>query len=1001
MRNLKRALSLVMASVMLLGMMVIGTSAAGTTFTDDRQIANSEAAAITGGLGIFSGYPDGSFGAKNVVTRAEMATIVVKMLYGADYNADPFKGTSKFSDVADYQGGWAEGYVNVCASLGIIAGYPDGTFKPGNTLTTAEAITFIINALGIDAGKGDWPVTVMSKGAELGLFGDLVPKTDAGMTRDDLSVLVYEGLKYSPDAGQKWTLDGIEFDSMNDALLYKAITQSANNPVPVADLKGSLAEKVFHLKKELILITGNAATEVQHKGDAVKTTEGMIWSTRNEQTPTVHEWYVDTAIELIGCVAEVYWNDKDGEGDYDKLTEPVYTLMNKSKIKVIASALDKQTPAQVKELFGLKNTPAVQATKTPYAFFSYNNITGVAEEDQLYMTGAGWHKDVFTVDSSKLDVANGTYTIYDGELVSYNRSVGRVVPYYVYNPTKGDGYFTVRDYNGVNTGTGIEKNKVITEYGEALGGNNVNVIANYTSGGEAYNSIINIKDIDFDQMDSGVYVYISNFTGEKRSLAAPSVITGTMEAFSMNTTVGANAKMTVNGTQYNIQPVAYDDDILTGLKNSSGVNAKHLAGQLAQSNSAHADWDKPNNTAWRFGNHESGAANYATEYEFIAAGSYIFAYREKGTAAPKKTLVVPVYKYELNEEQGTYGETGGKTYWIQAVDMDGDEVIQQVTKNEWDAFEAYTGDDTNTANVTEVAGQIKAKAFYTFTTSYNSSLKATVADFTAVAANSDTTTYASASSSAITDDYSTAELTKSVSDGTNAYYLNDGFKVLYVSGTKDSLKVTIKDGSYKNLENGALVYGQKAASSDKWYDLQYMLVDGAYSAGPEDGTDIIYLTGALTMANAKAYKDAAGNTYTGYFQTAYINGVKDTTTIFTARSEVSDIGTELNALGSNAYKGSFYTYTKDPVTGTYDLTRYTGDNTHTVVLCQLVTRNVNGVISVNGITDMDVSEAIFVNLVTSGTTASITDPAKLTTSNKISVLYNELTGKAEQIIVIA
>ena len=48
MRNLKRALSLALASVMLLGMMVVGSSAKGIDdFTDKAEIVNQDAVAVT------------------------------------------------------------------------------------------------------------------------------------------------------------------------------------------------------------------------------------------------------------------------------------------------------------------------------------------------------------------------------------------------------------------------------------------------------------------------------------------------------------------------------------------------------------------------------------------------------------------------------------------------------------------------------------------------------------------------------------------------------------------------------------------------------------------------------------------------------------------------------------------------------------------------------------------------------------------------------------------
>ena len=100
MRNLKRALSLALASVMLLGMMVVGSSAKGIDdFTDKAEIVNQDAVAVTSAIGMFEGYEDGSFGPENVVTRAEMAVIISTMLYGAGVNVNQFAETNVFTDV--------------------------------------------------------------------------------------------------------------------------------------------------------------------------------------------------------------------------------------------------------------------------------------------------------------------------------------------------------------------------------------------------------------------------------------------------------------------------------------------------------------------------------------------------------------------------------------------------------------------------------------------------------------------------------------------------------------------------------------------------------------------------------------------------------------------------------------------------------------------------------------------------------------------------------------
>ena len=195
MRNLKRALSLALASVMLLGMMVVGSSAKGIDdFTDKAEIVNQDAVAVTSAIGMFEGYEDGSFGPENVVTRAEMAVIICTMLYGAGVNVNQFAETNVFTDVP----AWAQGYVNLCSSLGIVAGVGDGKFDPNATVTTAQAVLMLCRALGYfqsaaDFGS-DWMLAATAKGTQLGLYGDLKLTANAGLTRDNVAELVFNAL---------------------------------------------------------------------------------------------------------------------------------------------------------------------------------------------------------------------------------------------------------------------------------------------------------------------------------------------------------------------------------------------------------------------------------------------------------------------------------------------------------------------------------------------------------------------------------------------------------------------------------------------------------------------------------------------------------------------------------------------------------------------------------------------------------------------------------------
>ena len=80
------------------------------------------------------------------MTRAELATCLVRIAEQSGKEASETELT--FSDVPDGQ--WYSESVQRAAQLGLVTGYPDGTFRPGNTVSRAEAVTMINRMLGRD-----------------------------------------------------------------------------------------------------------------------------------------------------------------------------------------------------------------------------------------------------------------------------------------------------------------------------------------------------------------------------------------------------------------------------------------------------------------------------------------------------------------------------------------------------------------------------------------------------------------------------------------------------------------------------------------------------------------------------------------------------------------------------------------------------------------------------------------------------------------------------------
>lgn len=88
----------------------------------------------------------GKFRPEDKITRQEIATILVRAM-GLESDAAA-KGAVKldFADAGNIAS-WANGYVAVAVDQGLITGYPDNTFKPGNNATRAESATMVVRYL--------------------------------------------------------------------------------------------------------------------------------------------------------------------------------------------------------------------------------------------------------------------------------------------------------------------------------------------------------------------------------------------------------------------------------------------------------------------------------------------------------------------------------------------------------------------------------------------------------------------------------------------------------------------------------------------------------------------------------------------------------------------------------------------------------------------------------------------------------------------------------------
>ena len=186
MRNLKRALSLALASVMLLGMMVVGTSA---SYTDVDSKDNLEAIEVLKMVGVMTGDDKGNFNPDKMVTRNEMAVVMCNLL-GLKTG-----GSHPFTDVP----AWAAPYVAACYNNGIIAGIGANKFGGDANVTAVQAGLMVMKALGYFGYAGEfgdsWKLSVVKQADKINLYDGINAYTDQVMTRNEIAQMVLNALE--------------------------------------------------------------------------------------------------------------------------------------------------------------------------------------------------------------------------------------------------------------------------------------------------------------------------------------------------------------------------------------------------------------------------------------------------------------------------------------------------------------------------------------------------------------------------------------------------------------------------------------------------------------------------------------------------------------------------------------------------------------------------------------------------------------------------------------
>ena len=623
MRNLKRTLSLVLAAVMLVGMMVVGASAASCDFVDGNEITYAEAAEVMTALGVFEGTDKGAFDPTGILTREQAAAIICRMLLGDDAE-NLTTNSTVFSDVAADR--WSAGYIGYCAQQNILAGTGNGTFNPEGELTGLAFAKMLLVALGYDPAieqyvGNDWAVNVAADAVDAGIAVSGVIMADA-MIREQAAQMAYQTLeadmvRYASRGTTIQQPDGSTIIVGNTAAEPVSKTDSdyagdSNDDTQqfceryFADLKKVNGEDDFarpasqwKLKNDIIgtypaEADGTFTTAVD-KGDLYDVIGRTVYNDITASKPTDFSVYVDGDPVSSPDVADYFVNNEtdDAKGTAKGVLTQVFVDDDNnvilSQIHTYVAQVDGGYDEENEELelddLGLDTFPAVNTTLSADDF---ENLSAFEDGDYVLITAVG--DEVKTIQAA--EVVSGTVTSYtsnknvtlDGTKYEYSQGYSST-----YN-LKDDYDLVLDTYGYVIYADGVEASNdyvFITNVAQ-IGGVNKSFEAKayFVDGTTAVIEVSNADDLEwestdktkntwfsYDEKNDGTYELgkLNSYDSASKDFNTTGKIIETGDArISLDKSVRLN-----NDTVFVIRR-GDNVNVYTGIRNVPDVNVTHL-----------------------------------------------------------------------------------------------------------------------------------------------------------------------------------------------------------------------------------------------------------------------------------------------------------------------------------------------------------------------------------------------------------------------------------------
>ena len=656
MRNLKRALSLALAAVMVLSMMVIGAGAVNLDdFSDKDEIVNKEAVTVLTTLNVINGKDDGSYDPTGIVTRAEMAKIICVILNGG---SDPALGASTTHTYTDTVNHWAEAYIEYCTQLGIVAGKGNGTFDPNGTVTATEAAKMLLVALGYNASfenmvGANWAVSTNVLANQNKLYAGLAIDVDAGLTRDNAAQMAYNALN----------CEMVEYN-------YALVTgpDGSLTSIPTVDKKDDtlLSDKFGGVRVEGVVLK-NEQTANNFDGKT------RIDITNEDELTKVGHNFGDTATFEVSTDASIL-----GTSVFFYAVPSVASPTNAEKALVLGSVMDSGKNVIV------TNTDSFDKDESNAG----NALTAAVINDYM--------------DDEDIDVNDATVVFVNGSMdtVPNNGSIAALLASKLGNKVGYETKFIDNDNDGVTEAV------VQTQYSF---GKVIRYNSDEKDGGLTIDTDPTTKDVKADKIvglaDVALNDYVNYYEmGSKLYVSKAETLTGTIESVKENGN-RLKANLTVDGTTYTFTTDVYTmDGVLEDPDNfvASEFVGKEITlyldpfGYVAASSNVNGYTDYAYIANGSDTNLGTGLAGSVTVYAVLPDGSaksYTVANLKNGTFDGKPSTYVADDEYTVGDPAANVGTVYGDQLYGYYINSKGEIELTVPTTGYQDVVTSAAGGD--------------------------------------------------------------------------------------------------------------------------------------------------------------------------------------------------------------------------------------------------------------------------------------------------------------------